>query len=481
MALIEIIDGMSTAEFITAVNSNVADYGDAINDGMLWPEILTKVNSNYGDLGDMFSSSINSLSNGDGNSFKSKMNSNNNSLNLFETINAPYMMVNNGSRLEFTMTQFHVAIYRNGVYYITYSGDYSLFSNYIITYTPATKTWSDPVFVFAGANDHGTPVILIDDLGYIHLICDGHGSPIYYFRSDNPYDITAWTQRDTFQEGTYPSFIQTADGMFYVFCRNKDLGDGQRWIYKTSDDRGITWSDEIDMTEATNYWGFRLDNNDRIHCFGHQCVDTSINRFNEIYFYFDGTNFKNTAGDILTYPFSDADVMIYDSETKYTGYPTLDFDEDNEPCYIFVLSPIAGNSTNCKYMFARKSGTSWSFYDMGVMANDILQRSFLDIKTNLIMDAYLTKGGVGTGDPYNYGGFIEKWTTTDGGVTWSFIEVVANRSLYGFIQPVQNRDELKFVFAEIANTLNGNPYLVGEEIKVYAYGEYERYQLINHQ
>ena len=477
MALTEITNGMSTAEFISAINDNIANYGDAVNDGMLWPEILTKINSNYDDLNSMFPSSINSLSNGNGNSFKSKMNSNNNNLGLFETIEAPYMIVNNGSRLEFTMTMFNVAIYRNGVYYIAYGADYDLFTNMIITYTPATKTWSDPVFVFAGNGDHGNPVILIDDLGYIHLLCNAHSSPLEYLKSDNPYDISAWTHKADFTEGTYPSLIQMADGKFYLFYRN---GAGSLWVYRTSDDRGDTWSGETSLAGSTNYWGARLDKNDRIHIFGHECNDTSINRYNQVYMYFDGTNFRNTAGDIVVYNVEN-DIRIYDSETKYTGFPALDFDEDNEPCFIFVLSPIAGNSTYCKYMFARKTGTSWSFYDMGVEANDILQRSFLDIKTNLVMDAYLTKGGIGTGTPYNYGGFIEKWTTVNRGVTWSFVEVVANRSLYGFLHPIDNRDELKFVFAEVANTFNGNPYLIGEEIKVYAYGEYERYQLIGHQ
>lgn len=480
MALVPIENGMTSAEFVSAVNGNVANYGDAITGVMLWPEILTKINSNYTALNTMFPTTIDTLSNGSGNYFKTKINSNDVNLGLFNIINAPYKFAENGSLLEFTMNMYHVAILRGGVYYIAYGANNNLYDNCIITYTIATKTWSSPVKVCDGNNDHGNPVILIDDQGYIHLFCDAHSSPIIYFKSNSAYDISAWTQQTSPGNGTYPCIIQTSDNKFYLFNRD---ALGNNIVYRTSSNRGATWSAEVVLTDFHDsgyYWGFRKDATDRIHGFGHECTDTSIKRYNEDYFYFDGTNWKNSTDATLTLPIDVEDIRIYDSATKYTGFPAIDFDSNNNPSFIFVESDIAGNSTNCLYKFAKKTSGTWTFVNIA-SCNDILQRSILDIKTELIMDAYLTRGGVGTGTPYNYGGFIERWTTADGGLNWSFVEVVYNKSLYGFLHPIENRDDLKFVFAEMPNTLNGNPYLEGTEVKIYAFGEFLKYELIGHQ
>ena len=166
-----------------------------------------------------------------------------------------------------------------------------------------------------------------------------------------------------------------------------------------------------------------------------------------------------------------AKVRIYSGGGNVTGLPALSLDASDNPSIVFVQSDADANSTNCLYKFGKKNGATWGFHDIA-SADDILERSILINKTVTTYEAYLTREGTGTGTPYNFGGFIEKWVSSNDGVTWVKSKLVSNKSLFGFLQYVEDAHaDIRFIFAEMSVNLNGNPYQSGTEVKVYAYGD----------
>ncbi len=395
----------------------------------------------------------------------------------------PDEFTKNGSNLPMTMNNLPSSIYREGVTYVAYAG-YGSYKPNIMTYTHATGVWSDPVEVAASGNDdHGSPAILIDDLGYIHMFFGCHATDLLYSKSDNPLDISAWTaQTPPSDDATYPNVLQLDNGTIYLFYRTDT---GANYVYRTSIDRGANWSAETVVFSNGGahygmYLGYRKGNGNKIHAFGHDTlnvVDSSaIYRYSEYYFYFDGTNWKNSTDGTLTLPLSLTDaedmtsIRVYDSGDNITGFPVLDLDDDDNPSFIFVEGE-EDLSVNITYKYAKKTGATWSIVEI-TNTNDILQRSILINKSATELEAYLTRGGSGTGAPYNYGGFIEKWESSDSGATWTKSTLVTNKSLWAFLQYVENAHvNLRFVFAEVSANLNGNPYLIGTEVKICAYGD----------
>ena len=68
---------------------------------------------------------------------------------------------------------------------------------FITVYDHASRCCSVPLYL--GNNGHGKPdnhnlpSIEVDSKGYLHVLLGSHHDPFVYFRSKNPYDISAWT------------------------------------------------------------------------------------------------------------------------------------------------------------------------------------------------------------------------------------------------------------------------------------------------
>jgi hypothetical protein len=89
------------------------------------------------------------------------------------------------------------AWHRDGKTYVVYQGDMNAPT---ITFydhrkpkgerwAPAVKTGVNPL---GNRDTHGTPSMLIDVQGYIHVFYGSHGRRQMYSRSKRPYDITEW-------------------------------------------------------------------------------------------------------------------------------------------------------------------------------------------------------------------------------------------------------------------------------------------------
>ena len=144
------------------------------------------------------------------------------------------------------------AYFYNGKTYIVYQAGETQ-DPMITSYNHATKEWATPVKVGTNtltADSHGSPSIVIDNSGYIHVFWGSHSGTglANHSRSTNVEDISLWTIKAEMPPGnsaTYPQVLKnSSNGYLYYFYRDT-VGATQTTIdYVSSSDSGETWGSE---------------------------------------------------------------------------------------------------------------------------------------------------------------------------------------------------------------------------------------------
>ncbi|NOU61286.1 BNR-4 repeat-containing protein [Marinifilum caeruleilacunae] len=219
--------------------------------------------------------------------------------------------------------------YHNGVTYIAYQGSNENGGNNdpsVCSYNHITGEWRGPVRIGNNTlpNDdyHGKPSIVVDDLGYIHVVFGGHGGTIdlagynefggysdgefKHLRSNSPEDIgtgtSDWTRLNSAPGGgntgeisvygTYPQFLKVPNGDIYFFYRH---GSHQSdWTYQKSTDNGNTWSDEVVFLDGgliETWYAWLTVNGNRIDCaYNYHPGGSGDDRQDIYYMYLDTSN-----------------------------------------------------------------------------------------------------------------------------------------------------------------------------------------------
>ncbi|MGC9316523.1 MAG: BNR-4 repeat-containing protein [Armatimonadota bacterium] len=104
---------------------------------------------------------------------------------------------------------------------------------YLATYDPAARRWSEKTLVGPSADDHGFPAVAMDSEGYIHVPCGAHASQVYYTRSTQPDDASAFEPLEAVPgaaRATHLSFLCDLQDRLHLFFRdNIGMGpDGTR-------------------------------------------------------------------------------------------------------------------------------------------------------------------------------------------------------------------------------------------------------------
>lgn len=349
------------------------------------------------------------------------------------------------------------ADYYNGKTYIVYQGYDD--DPYITHYDHTAKIWAEPVRIgtnpLSNGDGHGVPCILVDNTGYIHCLWGAHGGTVNYSKSTNPEDITVWTSKSSPAYGTYPSLMQLSDNTIYLFYRAG--GNGANWHYRSSANNGDTWSSATDLLDGDEASGdgfavgvFRKGNSDIIHCVGNKGT-SDANKQNIYYLYFNGTNWKNIAGDNLTIPIlPGASILAYDTGDDWSVLPTYHFDSSNNVKIAFQLGhteiPTTGGAGVFNYKFLYHNGSDWVLTDIGAQGNhhgDCVGGVISSDDGNTITVYLISGGTAGT-----MGGNIEEYKSTNGGTTWSNTKRVATGQ---FLEPniVRNSNaDSRLVFSE---------------------------------
>lgn len=113
------------------------------------------------------------------------------------------------------------------------------------------KSWTfTRLPITTGWDSHNYLTMALDDEGYLHLTGDMHCVPLYYFRSEKPYDARTLRRIDCMvgeQESrtTYPKFFRGPQGDLIFMYRDGSSGDGNQ-IFNRYDLASQTWKRLLD-------------------------------------------------------------------------------------------------------------------------------------------------------------------------------------------------------------------------------------------
>lgn len=377
--------------------------------------------------------------------------------------------------------------------FVTYAGtDLSAYAAY---YDHTLSAWSEIYLVGTSSSalrdSHGSPTMLVDSSGYIHIMYGTHGGPVSYKKSTNPYDISSWTAMSSPANLTYPELLQFSDGTIYLFYRNggihlSDMG------YKTSADGGATWSSFNTVVSNTSptyayYWYVRKGVGDTIHIgmiwkdennSKGAAGDEATHRYNIYYFKYDGTKWVNGAGTDLTaiIPLDHTDldtagnnIILYNSGTVKCQIPVVEVDSNDYP-YIFFT---AGNLLSYTNKLIYWTGAAWTTKTCtGLNCSNMFNMCALQINSTSSLTGYITGANsrVSCGDATTKfrGGDFEVWDSTDTGTTWIRRDSITSLSReLAYPTVVKNGTaQLRVFFCE-----NLCATTVDYTAKVYAYGD----------
>lgn len=322
----------------------------------------------------------------------------------------------------------------NGKTHIFYTSiDSGEYYEYGVTFTHSTNSIGTPVKITDAhtAIDpaHFYASAIVDGSGYIHLFYGCHASPLYYRKSTNPNDITAWGAEQTIEAvyASYPHPFIDSSGNLYVIYRGGDTYYHTTITMQKSTNGGTTWTPTVlvDGGNDTNMWAYpgniAIGSDDSIHmAWGWRTnIANDPQYFNsQMYMvsYDGGTTWKNSGGATYTLPVSNI-TAEHITTAQYILSCQIALDSNDKPYAMWSVSDPAGYFINNTYYIAYLSSGVWvtkqvpngatsGYYDIGSMIIDSLD------------NWYVFGASVDTGD-------IILQKSINKGVSWSAINIDA--------------------------------------------------------
>ena len=370
------------------------------------------------------------------------------------------------------------ATYHNSKTFIVWQG--SNLDPYAIEYDHSTKTWSSIYQVGTnplGSDAHGSPSLLRDSSGYLHVFygchgtstCSGDNCYIQHAKSTNTDDVSSWTDKGNIGPtyATYPKPV-LINSDIYIFFRRWTTGtDHFVEAYIKSTDGGESWGSYNDIIDfgggAAIYSGVaEAEGTSKIHiswCYHDYDVGTRLHAYHayldlsDMHMYsMDGTDLGTT----ISKTEADAHCRAFDSGTSGTNIVRVHVDSSGTPYIIFLH-----NDGGWKYKFTKWNGSSWDTPVTITSTDDVNSFDFI-VHSSSNIELYLTSSGSA-----GKGGDIEKWAWD--GSSWSKVTTVMSESdtnyplsypsiVFGY------NSELKVIFSEVHSDYS-------TPLRVFAYGD----------
>ena len=124
----------------------------------------------------------------------------------------------------------------------------------VASFDHATGSWTEPVKVGTGIDNHGIPALTCDSSGYLHIIYGPHGrQPFQHSRSAQPNNAEKWVHLNDFGENpTYPSLVCDDEDTLHITYRG---GDSPFKLVYQRRPKGGDWSEPLFLakTPGKNY------------------------------------------------------------------------------------------------------------------------------------------------------------------------------------------------------------------------------------
>jgi len=306
-------------------------------------------------------------------------------------------------------------------------------------YDHATGTVPRPTILMDKATDdaHDNPVIMLDEYGYVWVFPSAHGTarPAYIYKSRKPYSVDSF---ELVQETNFsypqPWYI---DGNGFLFLHTRYHGG--RFLYWMTSRDGIHWSEPRLMAKVVHghyqiSWRHEKKVGTAFNC--HPEPRGCESRTNLYYLETDdfGRTWKNALGEPIDLPLATINnkALVYDyqSEGLLIYMKDINYDANGNPVILYITShgvesgPLNDPRT---WTTAYWTGSEWEI--RRVLASDNnYDTGCIHIEPD---GTWRIIGPTETGpQPYNTGGEIAVWTSSDRGKTWLKEYVVTKNSRY---------------------------------------------------
>lgn len=308
----------------------------------------------------------------------------------------------------------------------------------------------------AHTDDHGPGGLFISGDGYITAFWTDHGSTdsLYWRRSTNPWDVSAWGDEQEIplgSGGTYAMVHQISAQKGIVITRASSTG----WNYAYTTDGGATWSDKQRLVGVVNYFWVRsrgglvfdalMTDSASDETMYHAVVTFSDDLSTWSWAKADGTSIADTTPDS-----TDGDEVFGTADA--TGNQQLrvtSMDRLGDDLYCMLMVHPSGAETPAEYHRAVYSSGSWTVEKILDCVHNLIEPADIDglmgADFDWIGDATgNTVFAVGGGHPAgDYGYQIKRMTRASDG-QWHSREVIkenpffnssAHYGIYKAIQP----------------------------------------------
>lgn len=305
------------------------------------------------------------------------------------------------------------------------------------TFAPVTQVGTNDL----EDDDHGAPTIVRDDTGTLHVFFGEHstvpGGGLQHATSDNPNDVTAWTEQANIQPDFDQSYINphNYNGDLYLLYREDE--DPRNLARMSSTDDGETWSSPTEITDLTgNFWSYPTStilDGQQIHTVwverDRSITDTN-EQWQEIYYgKYDLVNneWEAANGTVVSEPLTETEAnnnfLVFDPavNSEPTTFADLDIDGNGDPHILFGWN----NGTEWGWYHTYWSGSSWSSETKITTKGGQFGRSAIEANSPSDISTWLSTNTAGAGDR---AGNIERWGYD--GSSWSQDSVIYDQSEY---------------------------------------------------
>lgn len=295
---------------------------------------------------------------------------------------------------------------------------------------------------------HDNPVISVDRDGYIWIFSTSHGlsRPSYIHKSVRPYDIDEFERIDAvyMQDGkerpldnfSYFQVWPTADGRFLVFFTKYKYPADRTTCFMSSDD-GIHWSEwqRLGAIEQGHYQTSALGSARAGTAFNYHPTGLGLNYRTNLYYVETtdaGSTWRAADGTELSMPLLDvkngALVRDYEAEGLKVYINDVNFDALDRPVILYVTSKgyEAGPKNDPRtWTVAHWKGERWVFHEVTTSDSNYDMGSLYIEEDGTWRIIGPTESGP---QPYNPGGEVAMWTSSDEGATWTKVRQMTRNS-----------------------------------------------------
>ena len=284
---------------------------------------------------------------------------------------------------------------------------------------------------------HDNPVIVLDDEGYVWIFSSSHGTarPSFIHRGEEPYSVDAF-ERVLTTNFSYPQPWHLP-GMGFLFIHTRYAGG--RMIFQMRSRDGVTWDEgrKLFGVEEGHYNVSGRHGTKVGIALNYHPKGLGLNHRTNLYYMETsdfGETWRNAQGERVELPVTEvrnrALVHDYRADGVLVYLKDLTFDAAGHPVILYVTS--RGYESGPKndprtWTTARWTGTEWD------IAGSITSDNNYDVGSLYVEGEGLwrliapTQPGP---QPYNPGGEVAMWLTTDRGHTWRMEKQLTHDSIY---------------------------------------------------